>query len=120
MRKALQTLAVAFALLLVLPAFGEGIRWRGKWEPVKAARSLFIPIIGNIDEATEMLTLDFQNDLGDVVVSITDANGNIIYQESVQTDVTPSVNISLDGLDADGGTVSVTDGENLIYGIINL
>ena len=118
--KFFQALAVAIALLLALPALGKGIAWRGNWKPVKAARSLFIPIIGNIDEATEMLTLDFQNDLGDVVVSITDANGNIIYQESVQTDVTPSVNISLDGLDADGGTISVTDGENLIYGIINL
>ena len=118
--KFFQALAVAIALLLALPALGRGIAWRGDWKPVKAARSLFIPIIGNIDEATETLTLDFQSDLGDVVVSITDASGSVVYQESVQTDATPSVTISLDGLDADGGTVSVTDGENLVYGIINL
>lgn len=118
--KFFQALAVAIALLLALPALGKGIAWRGDWKPVKAARSLFIPIIGNIDEATETLTLDFQSDLGDVIVSITDASGNLIYQESVQTDATPSVTISLEGLDADGGTVSVTDGENLVYSIINL
>lgn len=118
--KFFQALAVAIALLLALPALGKGIAWRGDWKPVKAARSLFIPIIGNIDEATETLTLDFQSDLGDVIVSITDASGNLIYQESVQTDATPSVTISLDGLDADGSTVSVTDGENLVYGIVNL
>ena len=118
--KFFQALAVAIALLLALPALGKGIAWRGDWKPVKAARSLFIPIIGNIDEATETLTLDFQSDLGDVVVSITDASGSVVYQESVQTDATPSVTISLDGLDADGGTVSVTDGENLIYSTINL
>ena len=118
--KFFQALAVAIALLLALPALGRGIAWRGDWKPVKAARSLFIPIIGNIDEATETLTLDFQSDLGDVIVSITDASGNLIYQESVQTDATPSVTISLDGLDADGSTVSVTDGENLVYGIVNL
>ena len=118
--KFFQALAVAIALLLALPALGRGIAWRGDWKPVKAARSLFIPIIGNIDEATETLTLDFQSDLGDVVVSITDASGSVVYQESVQTDATPSVTIPLEGLDADGGTVSVTDGENLIYSTINL
>ena len=118
--KFFQALAVAIALLLALPALGKGIAWRGNWKPVKAARSLFIPIIGDIDEADKTLTVDFQSDLGDVVVSITDANGSVVYQESVQTDVTPSVIIPLDGLDADGGTVSVTDGENLVYGIINL
>ena len=121
MKKSIQTWTVVIvALLLALPTFGEGIRWNGKWKFMESARSLFIPIIGNIDEATETLTLDFQSDLGNVIVSITDASGNVVYQESVQTDVTPSVSISLDGLDADGGTVSVTDGENLVYGIINL
>lgn len=47
-------------------------------------------------------------------------DGFVVYQESVQTDVTPSVTIPLEGLDADGGTVSVTDGENLIFGSINI
>lgn len=122
MKRCSKTWAVAIvALLLALPALGEkSIRWEGKWKFMESARSLFIPIIGNIDEATETLTLDFQSDLGDVIVSITDASGNVVYQESVQTDATPSVTISLDGLDADGSTVSVTDGENLVYGIVNL
>lgn len=118
--KFFQTLAVAIALLIAFPAFGRSLQWRGDWKKPSKPRSIEIPIIGNIEEATETLTLDFQSDLGDVIVSITDTSGNIIYQESVQTDVTPSVTISLDGLDADGGTVSVTDGENLVYGIINL
>ena len=116
--KFFQALAVAIALLIAFPAFGRSLQWRGDWKKPSKPRSIEIPIIGNIEEATETLTLDFQSDLGDVIVSITDTSGNIIYQESVQTDVTPSVTISLDGLDADGGTVSVTDGENLVYGII--
>lgn len=116
MKRCSKTWAVAIvALLLALPAFGEkGIMWDGDW---KSASPI---IVWETNEATETLTLDFQRDLGDVIVSITDASGNVVYQESVQTDVTPSVNISLDGLDADGSTVSVTDGENLVYGIINL
>lgn len=119
--KFFQVLAVAIALLMALPAFAaKKIMWDGDWKKPSKPRSIEIPIIGNIDEATETLTLDFQSDLGDVIVSITDASGNLIYQESVQTDATPSVTISLDGLDADGSTVSVTDGENLVYGIVNL
>ena len=118
--KFFQALAVAIALLLAIPAFAaKKIMWNGDWKKPSKPRSIDIPIIGNIEEATETLTLDFQSDLGDVIVSITDASGNVVYQESVQTDVTPSVNISLNGLDVDGGTVSVTDGENLVYGIIN-
>ncbi|OUO50527.1 hypothetical protein B5F77_12605 [Parabacteroides sp. An277] len=119
--KFFQALAVAIALLIAFPAFAaKKIMWDGFWKKPSKPRSIEIPIIGNIDETTETLTLDFQSDLGDVVVSITDASGNVVYQESVQTDVTPSVTISLEGLDANGGTVSVTDGENLIYGLINL
>ena len=118
--KFFQVLAVAIALLITFPAFGKSLPWKGGWKKPSKPRSIEIPIIGNIDEATETLTLDFQSDLGDVIVSITDASGNLIYQESVQTDATPSVTISLDGLDADGSTVSVTDGENLVYGIVNL
>lgn len=106
---------VAIALLMVLPVFGKkGIIWNGEW---KSAAPI---IVWETDEATEMLTLDFQKDLGDVVVSIMDASGNVVYQESVQTDVTPSVTISLDGLDVDDGMVSITDGENLVFGTIHL
>ncbi len=116
MKKSIQTWAVAIvAILLALPAFGEkDIMWDSKW---KSANPI---IVCNMDETSDMLTLDFLKDLGNVIVSITDASGNVVYQESVQTDVTPSVIIPLEGLDVDGGTVSVTDGENLVYGFINL
>lgn len=118
MKNVFQALAVAIALLLVLPVFGEGIRWRGKWKPVNPYRSLLVPVMGNIDEETKTLTLDFQSDLGDVIVSITSETGNVVYQESIQTGETPSKIISLGGLDVNGGTISITDGENLIYSII--
>ena len=61
--KFFQALAVAIALLLALPALGKGIAWRGNWKPVKAARSLFIPIIGDIDEADKTLTEIWSNEI---------------------------------------------------------
>ena len=105
---------VAMALMLAFPAFGEkDIEWDGNW---KSGNPI---IICTMDDVSDQLTLDFQKDLGDVVVSIMDASGNILYQEWVQAGVNTSVTLSLKGLKT-GGTVSVTDGENIIFGIINL
>ena len=115
MCKAKHLLLVAMALMLAFPAFGEKeIIWDGNW---KSGNPI---IVCTMDDVSDQLTLDFQKDLGDVVVSITDASGNILYQEWVQTDVTPSVTLSLKGLKIGGGTVSVTDGANIIYSSINL
>lgn len=56
-------------------------------------------------------------DLGKVWVTVTDKQGNTVYQESVETGETPNLTIPL-GTVAEG-TVAVTDGENLVYSIIN-
>ncbi|OUO53753.1 hypothetical protein B5F77_05345 [Parabacteroides sp. An277] len=120
MMRVVKLFAVAIALLVVLPAFGEKIFWKGEWLSLPTSEELLTSICGNIDEKTKTLTFEFPCGLGDVIVSIMDASGNLIYQESVQTDVTPSVTISLDGLDVDDGTISITDGENLVFGSINL
>ena len=112
-------LLVAMALMLAFPVFGEkDIEWDGEWENLPS-HSLSSSIIGEIDKESKTLTLEFLNDVGDVVVSIVDASGNILYQEWVQTGITPSITLSLKGLKNSGGTVSVTDGESLIFEIIN-
>ena len=41
------------------------------------------PIKGNIEEDNGHLQLDFVRDLGNVVVSISDAGGNLVYQQEV-------------------------------------
>lgn len=118
--KRIQKLLAGAALLMALPAFGEGIIWHGKWNITNSIErlSLHIPIIGDVDETSGNLTLEFVENLGNVTVTITDGNGNTVYQESVETGATPNLTISLGELT--DGTVTVTDGENLVYGIINL
>ena len=120
MKRIVKMFTVVIALLVVLPVFGEKIFWKGDWNFLSGSQDLFMSIIGNVNEEAETLTLEFPCDLGDVIVSITDASGNVVYQESIQTNVTPSVNISLVGLDVDGGMVSITDGQILVYSLINL
>lgn len=115
--KVIQKVLVGIALLIAVPTFGEGIIWHGKWKLTSITRSISVPIIGNVDEASGNLTLEFVEDLGKVWVTVTDKQGNTVYQESVETGETSNLTISLGSLTE--GSVSVTDGENLVYGIIN-
>lgn len=111
-------LIVAVALILCSwPVFAKKVHWKGKWAIKQSIESTF-PIIGNVEETTGELTLEFTEDLGDVVVTVTDASGRTVYQETVSTGNTPNWTILLD-LSAQNGTVSVTDGENLVYGEIS-
>ena len=105
--------------MMTLPAFGEGIDWHGDWKLTNSIErlSLHIPIIGEVDETSGNLTLEFVENLGHVTVTVTDENGNTVYQESVETGATPNLTISLGELT--DGTVTVTDGESLVYGMFN-
>jgi len=109
---------MAIALMLCSwSAFAKDIHWLGRWGLGRSIDST-IPIIGNVDETTGTLTLEFTKNLGDVMVTVTDSSGNIVYQESVSTHETPNWTVTLDPSDQNG-TVTVTDGVNLVYGEIN-
>lgn len=109
---------VAIALMLCpWSAFSKGIHWIGEWGIGRSVSSI-IPIIGNVEETTGELTLEFTEDLGDVVVTVTDASGKTVYQETVVTGNTPNWTVILDK-SVQNGTVSVTDGVNLVYGEIS-
>lgn len=108
---------VAIALMLCpWSAFFKGIHWIGEWGIGRSVSSI-IPITGNVEETTGELTLAFTENLGDVVVTVTDASGKTIYQETVSTGNTPNWTIILDQ-SVQNGTVSITDGMNLVYGEI--
>ena len=79
---------------------------------------LDLPIEGSLEETTGELTLSFTEDLGDVIVTVTDASGRTVYQETVSTGNTPNWTVILDE-SVQNGTVSVTDGVNLVYGEIS-
>ena len=116
--KKLKFVVIALACLMAVPSFAERhkINFEGNWSTVRKSVTPEIPIRGTIENTTGDLTLNFLADLGEVVVTVTDGNGSVVYQESVQTDVVNDLTISLGSLTE--GSVSVTDGENLVYGFI--
>lgn len=106
------------ACIIAVPAFGKRkVPLRGSWEKKYKDNKLFIPIESSIEETTGELTLAFTEDLGDVVVTVTDASGKTVYQETVSTGNTPNWTVFLDE-SVQNGTVTVTDGVNLVYGNI--
>ena len=105
---------MAVACIVTVPAFGEKkIDFIGEWDKFKKT-ILEIPIEGNIEETTGELSLVFTEDIGDVTVTVTDKNGNIVYQESVATGNTSSWSMILDQ-SVKEGKVTVTDGYNSVY-----
>ncbi len=91
------------------------IHFAGDWNITRKSINSNIPIKGNIEETTGELTLAFTEDLGDVVVTVTDASGKTVYQETVTTGNTPTWTVFLDE-SVQNGSVSITDGINWIHG----
>ena len=99
------------ACMIAVPAFGKRkIPLHGEWITKGKTVILDLPIEGSLEETTGELTLAFTENLGDVVVTVTDASGKTVYQETVATG-------NLDE-SVQNGTVSITDGMNLVYGEI--
>lgn len=104
------------ACIIAVPAFGKKkVLLRGSWEKKYKDNTLFIPIESSIEETTGELTLAFTEDLGDVIVTVTDASGKTVYQETIATGNTSNWTVNLDE-PVQNGSVSITDGINWIHG----
>lgn len=109
--KTFKELLLFFAVSLLATAFAHG---KGIWG---TGRSVSLsPIKGNIEEDHGHLQLDFVRDLGNVVVSISDAGGNLVYQQEVLAEEGIPMVVSLKELSVQEGVVSISDGYNTIWG----
>lgn len=119
MYKMKRLIALVMACLISIPMIAkQKIEWRGRWVIKGKSITSSIPVIGNVEETTGELTLAFTEDLGDVVVTVTDASGKTVCQETVTTGNTPTWTVFLDE-SVQNSTVSITDGINLVYGEIS-
>lgn len=86
----------------------------------KRSISLDVPIIADIDETSKVLSLEFLEYVGEVRVSVVDANGNIVYEEIVDTQDVSSSIISLDECTSGSYGLYISDSENYAEGFFNL
>ena len=119
MYKMKRLIALVIACLISIPVLAKReIHFAGDWNITRKSINSNIPIKGNIEETTGELTLEFAEDLGDIVVTVTDASGKTVYQETIVTGNTSNWTVNLDE-PVQNGTVTVTDGVNLVYGEIS-
>ncbi len=109
---------IIFSLLPLL-AFGKErkLKFEGTWDMTK--KEIFIPVKGIINDEIPILELNFEN-IGLIQLTITNQEGQIIYQEMIYSEKTPFLTIDLKVFQIKKGIISITDGKNMIYSIINL
>ena len=86
----------------------------------KRSVNLDVPIQADIDETSKVLSLEFLEYIGEVRVSVVDANGNIVYEEIVDTQDVSSSIISLDECTSGSYGLYISDSENYAEGFFNL
>lgn len=122
MIKLVKQFSIIVALLSIsFSCFARKIDINGKWSHTHKSIHMDIPIEASIDESSKQLSLQFQEDLGLVYVTVTNCSGEIVYYEAVETKDVPSLIIQLDDMAREEYVLSVTDGRSEVYGnfIIN-
>ena len=96
------------------------IRGHGSLHKKQRSINLDVPIIADIDETSKVLSLEFLEYIGEVRVSVTDTNGNIVYEEMINTQNVSSGIISLDECTSGSYGLYISDSENYAEGFFNL
>lgn len=104
-----------FILALTVPCFAKKkVHLKGQWRNKIKSIIPALPIHAWVEDNDKDLLLEFSANLGTVEVTVTNSAGEVVYKQSVEA--RPLVVISLKEEVRDGYLLSVTDGENTIYG----
>ena len=103
-------LTVLFIFSICIPSFAGHVPLHGHLKKKQRSVNLDVPIKADIDETSKVLSLEFLEYIGEVRVSVVDANGNIVYEEIVDTQDVTSGSYGL----------YISDSENYAEGFFNL
>lgn len=113
-------LTVLFIFSICIPSFAGHVPLHGHLKKKQRFVNLDVPIKADIDETSKVLSLEFLEYIGEVRVSVVDANGNIVYEEIVDTQDVSSSIISLDECTSGSYGLYISDSENYAEGFFNL
>ena len=101
-------LTVLFIFSICIPSFAGHVPLHGHLKKKQRSVNLDVPIKADIDETSKVLSLEFLEYIGEVRVSVVDAN-----------DVSSSI-ISLDECTSGSYGLYISDSENYAEGFFNL
>lgn len=104
-------------MAISIPCFAKKkVELNGNWDGRIKSIIPELPIQAWLEDNNKDLLLEFSTNLGTVQVTVTNSEGEVVYEQSVVTQ--PSILISLDKEVKEGSTIVITDGDNLVYGEI--
>ena len=78
-----------------------------------------LPVEAWVEDNNKELLFEFSGNLGTVQVTVTNSAGRTVYSQIVDTSDTSTWVVTLSEVQNTGMVVSVSSGENLIYGELN-
>lgn len=107
---------VVLTMLLIVPVFAkQNIHLKGKWNKIKRSLETELPIHAWVEDSYEHISLFFEDDLGDVHVTVSDSSGKILYDQVIHTNESSSATIPIKDMEGEC-MLSVTDGKNHVFG----
>lgn len=120
MKKIRCLFAIFLLIAICSPSFAGSVLLHGHWQKSRKSISMDIPIKANVDVASKVISLEFLEYVGEVFLSVVDANGNVVYEEVVDTQYVSSHIISLDGSTSGSYQLSISESDNYAKGFFNL
>lgn len=112
-------LYLMLTLVFALPSFAKKkVALDGSWGQKKRSPKFQLPIEAWVETNNKSLLLEFSANLGMVEVTVKNQVGEVVFSQFVETRTLSSAIISLNKEVETGYVLSVTDGENFIYGIV--
>ena len=91
---------------------------KGEWKQKGRSVNYLQPIKAWVEDNNKDLLLEFSANLGMVEVAVRNHSGEIVCNQFVEAVEMASIIIPLHEAIQTGYSVSITDGENLVYGVV--
>lgn len=112
----LLTMVFVLFFTLSINAKGKKIKMDGSWVPTTRSVVPESPIDVEFDDETSLIYLQFVAYLGNVTVTVTNGNGNIVYNQICQGSYGMLLSIPMNSEPAGFYVISITDGTNYVSG----
>lgn len=120
MKKERSLFVIFFLIVICTQSFAKPMPLHGQWRKKGKSISMNIPIKASIDETSEAVSLEFLEYIGEVFLTVVDLNGDIVYEEAIDTQCVSFYTISLDRVTSGSYRIFISESGNYAEGYLNL